>query len=370
MIRNTLGAAFIAGSALAIYNTDTIKPIVDEAIATAAQNIEVPAEISQNKEALQIGGSLLGLMLGVSMIAGAARRRLKKQHTIHPDVDNELNRKLSIVMDNLSQEFDKTREHDRNSMLLVTTRLGEVVQSLGKVDERLAGELSVDISALEKASSEIGNVENASQRVLEILEKIESSANTHIALNTPDGALERFTEAKEQYSNAQAQLKSSTLNAMQDGNSFVSKYPEHLNSILGAAAQLDLVVKNYDGNTQSLSQTSQQFTDVISKAEDTIITFMLNKKNIKPVRTKGHFTNITNSATSVLMAANEYVSAQRILTAIQNHHLPPLTSVDAGDDLFQPAENDDSFAKNEDGMIEVPGYGAIPANVPPTNNFD
>lgn len=371
MIRKTLGAAFIAGSALTVYNTDAVKPIVDEAIAKASQNIEIPPEISANKDALQIGGGILGLMLGVSMIAGATVRRMKKKHTIHPDVDQELNRKLSILSHSVSDEFDKTRAHDRHSALLVASRLGEVMQSLGKIDQRLAGELSVDISALEKASSEIGNVEGASQRVLEILEKIENSANTHIALNTPDGVLERFTKAQIKYSEAHDNLSRAAKAAMQQSNARVAVYPERFNDMLGAAAQLNIKVQNANGDIQSIADAAHNLTKTVSDHVNHI-SAQIHNDGSNPGRSAPHFAAVSTAAANIIMSATELVAAQKMLLQVQaprNNHVPELTQVDEGQDMFK-ADVANDFETNEDGMIEVAGYGAIPLNPPtPWNNL-
>lgn len=373
MIRNTLGAAFIAGSALAIYNTDTIKPIVDEAVATAAKSIEVPPEISQNKEALQIGGGLLGLMLGVSMIAGAARRRMKKNHTIHPDVDQELNRKLSVLSDLISEKTaEKTQSltgRVHTELSNANTALGELIDQVTTFDERLAGELKIDLTSLNKALSEIGEVEGAGQRVLDILEKIENSAKAHIALNTSDGALERMTKAEEQYSNAKLVLSNTVKEAMDDGNARTSWYPEHFNDILGKAATLDMMVLNSNGDTVKTTEAAEKLSATVSAHSDSIITKIINKGN-SPGYSRPHLVAVSAASTQLIFAANEYVSAQKILAVTQNNNVPPLTSVEKGADLFQAAEADDAFAQNEDGMIEVPGYGAIPADIPPANNFD
>ena len=364
MIKRALGAAFIAGSTIAIYNTDSVGPVIDDAITEIGQQIDVPPAIEQNKEVLALGGGALGLLLGLSFIAGDARRRLKKEHGIHPDVDAAIDEKLSATVDAISEQLIDPLFQMKASNRETAGKLKELTQRMEQVDTRLAGELSVDISALEKASEEMDGVESTSARVLEILERIEKTADAYIEFNDPNNALENYKQAKTTYQNAFSTLERTVLNALGDGSFNYKRFPNRMTGMIGQAVDLNkTILSELAGDNSfetSMKNVSKQSQTMISAIKEDIKWFQDQTNN------RSYMKAINQAAYALAKAADEYVVAHYAVTGPQRSQK---VEAKAENNAQSAAANDDGFEPNEDGMIEVPGYGAISATPPATPDF-
>ena len=365
-MRKTLGAIFIAGAATVVTHAEPVEKHVDEILADAEAYITEATGLDDNELGiLGLAGAGLLTLMGVGAIARSTRRKLEKEQYIAPAV--------LAQMESANADLVAQIKGNNND---VVSALRQVSRSLDTVDSRLAGELNVDISSLEQAGTEMQSVEAASARVLQTLQKIENTADAFLQVKSPEGVYERYAQAQKAYDRNQGRLLQAAQNAVTDSRARTSWYPEFFNNILGKAGQLDLAVASFDGDTQAVATAAQNLSSTVSKHSDTIITKIVNGGS-KPGYSSPHLSAVSTVASQLILSANEVVAAKIAIAKLDksqkatNDNLAsaPEQSTDLGENHEQDSTAE-TLEQNEDGMIEVPGYGAFPANPVPAPQFD